>query len=111
MKWNTRKAEPYSQKQPQGSKGGEKMKVYILKVLIKRNEYFLVDMNLSLSKNYQDAMLFMKQGTAEIMAGICESKLEADLNINVSVYTVSCEIDRILSGAISTTMVEHFHSV
>jgi len=84
------------------------MKVYILKVLIKRNKYFLVDMNLSLSKNYQDAMLFMKQGTAEIIAGICESKLEDDLNINVSIYTVACEIDRILSGAISATVVEHF---
>lgn len=83
---------------------------YVLKANFSESKdiFYVVDSNLTLSRNIQNAMIFIKKGTAELFSGSIENGLENETKQIVSVYVEPVDIRLILFGAIPITLIENF---
>ncbi|WP_100065140.1 hypothetical protein [Miniphocaeibacter massiliensis] len=61
----------------------EQLKIYVLKVLVNHKTYYLAGLDLILSRNIEDSVLFFKEDISNI-DGKLETELEKELGVIVT---------------------------
>lgn len=74
--------------------------VYVLKISMKMGDknYYVADLQGSLSRNVQDSMLFCNEIVADSYAGIIEKQWEAQMTTEVANPTI--QVERVKSSSI-----------
>jgi hypothetical protein len=80
--------------------------VFILKVKVSDEQYYLADLNMTLSKNFKDSVIFNNKNSTCAFDGVIEKLLEEKYRTAVTCECIEISMDDILSdGVIFRTFI------